>query len=176
MTGLFPTILKMIIDNVCSNTCNSYNKSTIFYDRTYSGDPSIKKNENGVRRTIGESAHLNFPIQGRMTMESFQGFPFIGIIPFQGTAFIVYHNSVVSVGMAGIFKAVFQAWSVILVSCLLAWLCGCVYWFTVSSIVPIVLVILFCYCRFLECLQFYFILIEINFKNSNCYYRLFFLM
>ena len=132
MSSLFPHILQMITDEVCTNTCNSYNRSTFYYDRTSSGDPAAKLDEVGVRRTVGQSAHVNFPIQGVSTMKKFQGnYPFISLVPFQGTAFVVYHESVKSVGFLGIFMAVFNAWSVIAMSCLLAWVCGCVYWFTV---------------------------------------------
>ena len=133
MAGLFPHILQMIITNVCTDTCNSYNHSVIYYDRTSSGDPSSKKNEVGVRKRIGQLAHMNFPIQGLVSMKKFQGdHPFISLVPFQGTAFVVFHEAVKSVGFLGLFKAVFNAWAIVVISCLMAWLCGCVYWFTVS--------------------------------------------
>ncbi|XP_066928943.1 uncharacterized protein [Clytia hemisphaerica] len=131
MAGLFPHLLQMIITNVCTDTCNSYNHSVIYYDRTSSGDPSSKKNEVGVRKKIGQSAHMNFPIQGLVSMKKFQGdHPFVSLVPFQGTAFVVFHEAVKSVGFIGLFKAVFNAWAVVVISCLMAWLCGCVYWFT----------------------------------------------
>ena len=132
ITGLIPHILKMITNKVCTGTCNSYNHSTFYFDRTFSGDPAAKNTEVGVRKTIGQSAHINFPLRGFSTMKKLQGYhPFISLVQFQGTAYIVFHESVKSVGFMGIFMAIFNAWSIIAMGCLLAYLCGCCYWFTV---------------------------------------------
>jgi len=123
----------MIIDEVCTDTCNSYNSSILYFDRTESGHPSFKKNENGVRKTVGQSAHMNFPVQGYMSMKQFQGnHPYVGIVQFQGTAFVVFHESVVSIGFGGILMALMNSWSMMMMAVIMAWLCGCLYWFTVS--------------------------------------------
>lgn len=128
--GLFPEIIPYIINSVCTG-CRSYAKSELYFNRTYSGHPSRKLNEKRVRYSIGESAHINFPIYGKMDMERFQGtYPYIGVVPKQGVAMIVYHEKVESVGVYQILIAVFAAWPVIVVCVLMALVFGCAFWFT----------------------------------------------
>lgn len=106
-------------------------KSVLYFNRTYSGHSSRKLNENRVRSSIGQSAHLNFPIYGKMDQERFLGvYPYIGIVPKQGVAMILHHEKIHAVGAWHILVTVFTAWPVILVCVLMALVFGCAFWFT----------------------------------------------
>ena len=97
------------------------------------GRNPIKSNVNAAVASIDHTTHFTFPIFGQLFIQTFSGFPFIGIVQSQGTAMIVYQPKIVSVGFLKIFTAVYNARSVLAISILLMMLVGWLLWFGVSS-------------------------------------------
>lgn len=129
--GLFPDILKMVVNNVCTD-CKSYRPS-LYYNRTKSGRTSEKEDVDEVKKYLDGDVHLSFPIFGRFALTRFAGtYPFVGIVASQGSALIVYQPEYKTVGFLNILTAVYAAWPVILIAVLLATIMGWVLWFSVS--------------------------------------------
>ena len=131
-TGLFPSLLSMIVDNVCTD-CKSYRNPPIFYNRTRDGQPAMKIDLPNVLKAIDDSTHFTFPIFGNFLVTSYSGEPFVGVVPSQGSAMIIYQPKIVSIGFVRIFAAVANAKSVILIAILLMLLVGWLLWFTVRK-------------------------------------------
>lgn len=133
VSGLFPDLMNLVIKAVCVE-CRAY-ESRLYYDRTFTGHPSEKVTMKYLKDNVGVGSHMNFPIFGKFEFEKFQGsFPYIGIAYSQGSAMIVVDPEMKTMGMMSILKSIANAWSVIFVGVLLAFLCGWVFWFTVCCI------------------------------------------
>lgn len=140
-------MLSGIVNTVCTG-CKAYQNPPLFFNKTKNGRPALKVNFDAVVNGIDSGTHFTFPVFGQFHLKTFSGiFPFIGIIQSQGSAMIVYQPKVVAVGFVKILSAVGLAWPVVLVSVLLAYVTGCVFWFTVSEIgIPIFCLLLTVFC------------------------------
>ena len=93
----------------------------------------MQQNLKGVITNIADTVHFTFPIFGQLFINTFSGYPFIGVVQSQGTAMIVYQPKVISVGFLRIFSAVYTAKSVLGIAILLMMVVGLLLWFGVSE-------------------------------------------
>jgi len=130
-TGLFPDLLSMIVDSICTD-CKSHWNPPILYNQTRDGRDPIKADAQTAIKNIDDTVHFTFPIFGQIEIPSYSGYPFIGIVQSQGTAMIVYQPKVVSVGFVAIFNAVGNSKPVVLIAILISMVVGWLLWFAVS--------------------------------------------
>ena len=131
--GLIPDLLDLVIDAVC-NDCLAP-KPNIYYNQTRRGHPSLKETDLQVKTFLDDTVDISFPVLGNFEIPKYAGtYPFVGIVPSQGSAMIIYQPRVKTIGLMIILGAVYNAWPVILIAVLLAVLSGWFLWIFVSIV------------------------------------------
>ena len=136
--GLYPDILSLIVSTVCTGCKSRDRPPVVYFNRSLDGRDPMQKDLKGAVANIVDTVHFTFPIFGQLFINTFSGYPFIGVVQSQGTAMIVYQPKVVSVGFLRIFSAVYNARSVLAIAILLMMLVGLLLWVGVCGIFLII--------------------------------------
>ena len=123
-----------ILNKICSD-CKSYTRPKVHFDRTLTGDPAQKLDENGVRDAVDNGNHIGFPIYEQVEKTEFAGnYPYVLIAETQGSAMIIVNEKTRTLGVANVLLSTAALWTVVLIMFFLVVLCGIALWLIVSKL------------------------------------------
>lgn len=120
--GIFPILIKQLIDICCGNCSKGHGVSTVFYG---SPKPSLKDVKDTI--TSQDVVHMSFPIGGKETDDDYKGEYYRPIFSSPGVAVLVMKEDP-SESAKAILNSVIAAWPVLLLNLVMAWLAGIAIW------------------------------------------------
>ncbi|XP_065669709.1 uncharacterized protein LOC105850908 isoform X4 [Hydra vulgaris] len=128
-SGFFLTLLQEMVVKSCGS-CQGYSHSNLYFNRSKSGDETIKNSEFDLKNAINNEVDISFPIYGMNGREVAPDSEFSVLVMSPGIAIVVRNENTINQVINKMLIGVLNVWPVLLISYAIASIFGIVIWFT----------------------------------------------